>query len=191
MNEPLLFSGTIRSNLDPFDQYSDAHLLDAMRKAALVGDASIEQQATTGAVQKGRFHLDTPIESEGQNLSVGERALLSLGRALVKDSQITILDEATASTDAATDAKIQETIRREFGDKTILCIAHRLRTILSFDKILVMDAGTCREYAEPLELFCKEDSLFRSLCIKSDITLEDIQNAQAQAKEDKARRGNI
>ncbi|KAJ9121762.1 hypothetical protein QFC22_002384 [Naganishia vaughanmartiniae] len=186
--EPLLFSGTIRSNLDPFDQYSDAHLLDAMRKATLVGNTRVDEQPVSGTVQKGRFHLDTPIESEGQNLSVGERALLSLARALVKDSQITILDEATASTDAATDAKIQETIRREFGDKTILCIAHRLRTILSFDRILVMDAGTCREFAAPLELFCKADSLFRSLCLKSDITLEDIQNAQAQAKEDRARR---
>ncbi|KAJ9111745.1 hypothetical protein QFC19_001107 [Naganishia cerealis] len=185
--EPLLFSGTIRSNLDPFDQYTDFHLLDAMRKAALIGETSGGQQVVLPGGQKGRFNLDTPIESEGQNLSVGERALLSLARALVKDSQITILDEATASTDAATDAKIQETIRREFGGKTILCIAHRLRTILSFDKILVMDVGTCREYATPLELFCKEDSLFRSLCIKSDITLEDIENAQRQAREDRAR----
>jgi len=189
--EPLLFSGTIRSNLDPFDQHSDAHLLDAMRKAALIDDASDRQQQVSRTGQQGQFHLDTPIESEGQNLSVGERALLSLARALVKDSQITILDEATASTDAATDAKIQETIRREFGDKTILCIAHRLRTILSFDKILVMDAGTCREYAAPLELFGKEDSLFRSLCMKSDITLEDIQNAHAQAKEDRLARLHV
>jgi ATP-binding cassette subfamily C (CFTR/MRP) protein 1 len=187
--EPLLFSGTIRSNLDPFDKYTDAHLLDAMRKAALL-DSSDEEKTrmAEGGSTRTRFNLDTPVESEGQNLSVGERALLSLARALVKDSQIIILDEATASTDAATDAKIQETIRREFKNKTILCIAHRLRTILSFDKILVMDAGTCREYAEPIELFQREDSVFRSLCLTSDITLEDIQNAQKQAQQDRTGR---
>lgn len=154
-----------------------------MRKAALIDSVGIERMESGGEqTPRTRFNLDTPVESEGQNLSVGERALLSLARALVNDSKIIILDEATASTDAVTDAKIQETIRREFTDKTVLCIAHRLRTIISFDKILVMDAGTCKEYAEPLELFCKEDSLFRSLCNKSDITLEDIQNAQEQAR---------
>jgi ATP-binding cassette subfamily C (CFTR/MRP) protein 1 len=181
--EPLLFSGTIRSNLDSFDKFSDHHLLDAMRKAALIDSVDVERiEGVNEQSTRARFNLDTPVESEGQNLSVGERALLSLARALVNDSQIIILDEATASTDAATDAKIQETIRREFTDKTVLCIAHRLRTIISFDKILVMDAGTCKEYAEPLELFGREDSLFRSLCIKSDITLEDIQSAQEQAR---------
>lgn len=189
--EPLLFSGTIRSNLDPFDKYTDAHLLDAMRKAALINDDDVGRLRVDQSNPRTRFNLETPVESEGQNLSVGERALLSLARALVKDSQIIILDEATASTDAATDAKIQETIRREFGDKTILCIAHRLRTILSFDKILVMDAGTCREYAEPIELFCQEDSLFRSLCLKSDITLEDIENAQRQAGQDRIDRSGL
>ena len=184
--EPLLFSGTIRSNLDPFDRFTDSHLIDAMRKAALTDSADVERMDSMGEqTPRTRFNLDTPVESEGQNLSVGERALLSLARALVNDSKIIILDEATASTDAVTDAKIQETIRREFTDKTVLCIAHRLRTIISFDKILVMDAGTCKEYAEPLELFCKEDSLFRSLCNKSDITLEDIQNAQEQARHHK------
>lgn len=182
--EPLLFSGTIRSNLDSFNEFTDAHLLDAMRKSALIDTVDIERNSgTDDQSPRTRFNLDTAVESEGQNLSVGERALLSLARALVKDSQIIILDEATASTDAATDAKIQETIRREFAAKTVLCIAHRLRTIISFDKILVMDAGACKEYAEPLELFGREDSLFRSLCIKSDITLKDIQNAQEQARQ--------
>lgn len=157
-----------------------------MRKAALL-DAADDGQTTNqeGVTARTKFNLETPVESEGQNLSVGERALLSLARALVKDSQIIILDEATASTDAATDAKIQETIRREFGNKTILCIAHRLRTILSFDKILVMDQGTRREYAEPIELFQQEDSVFRSLCLTSGITLEDIENAQRQAQQDR------
>jgi ABC-type multidrug transport system fused ATPase/permease subunit len=157
-----------------------------MRKAALL-DAADDGQTTNqeGVTARTKFNLETPVESEGQNLSVGERALLSLARALVKDSQIIILDEATASTDAATDAKIQETIRREFGNKTILCIAHRLRTILSFDKILVMDEGTCREYAEPIELFQQEDSVFRSLCLTSGIALKDIENAQRQAQQDR------
>ncbi|WRT65384.1 uncharacterized protein IL334_002327 [Kwoniella shivajii] len=88
-----------------------------------------------------RLTLDTNIEEEGQNLSVGERSLVSLARALVKDSNIVVLDEATAAVDLETDSRIQQTIHREFKGKTLLCIAHRLRTIISWDRILVMNAG--------------------------------------------------
>ncbi|KAJ9119462.1 hypothetical protein QFC24_005695 [Naganishia onofrii] len=192
--EPLLFSGTIRSNLDPFGQKSDQELWDAMRRAHLIDSATAEHQARKSMnidpdnqdamagsgthTPTSRFTLDSPVEDEGNNLSVGQRSLVSLARALVRDAPIVVLDEATAAVDLETDAKIQETIRREFKDKTLLCIAHRLRTILSYDKILVMDKGAAVEYDTPENLF-RQGGIFYSMCDKSNITIEDIEEATA------------
>jgi len=104
LNLKLLFSGTLRSNLDPFDQFDDATLWDALRRSYLVEntkpqDATEEEDAE--AAVSGRFTLDTVVEHEGSNLSVGQRSLVSLARALVKDSKVLILDEATGTTDPA------------------------------------------------------------------------------------------
>ena len=130
-----LVSGTLRSNLDPFGQHDDARLWDALRRSYLVEDAKRispvmsevddEERPGTGdtAPNAPRFTLDSSIEEEGSNLSIGQRSLVSLARALVKDSKILVLDEATASVDYETDRKIQETIANEFRDRTILCIA--------------------------------------------------------------------
>ncbi|KDQ57350.1 hypothetical protein JAAARDRAFT_194496 [Jaapia argillacea MUCL 33604] len=182
--DPLLFSGTIRSNLDPFSQYEDARLWSALSRSFLVAPAAAGKQSTSSSephsgasTPTARFSLETVIESEGANLSVGERSLLSLARALVKDSRIVVLDEATASVDLETDSKIQETIKSQFGDRTLLCIAHRLRTIISYDRILVLDAGLISEFDTPLNLFTKPDSIFRGMCEHSNITLEEIQKA--------------
>ncbi|OCH94438.1 ABC protein [Obba rivulosa] len=176
--DPLLFSGTVRSNLDPFKLYDDARLWDALRRSYLVESPSMKDDITTdGTHTPPRFNLDSIVEPEGANLSVGERSLLSLARALVKDSRVVVMDEATASVDLETDAKIQHTIQTQFSDKTLLCIAHRLRTIISYDKIVVMDAGTIAEFDAPLELFHKTDSIFRGMCEKSGITADDIQKA--------------
>lgn len=182
--DPLLFSGTIRSNLDPFSVYADSRLWDALRRAYLV-EAQISESDDKGAMEgeltpgvqspASRFNMETVIESEGSNLSVGERSLLSLARALVKDSKIIVLDEATASVDLETDSKIQYTIQTEFKDRTLLCIAHRLRTILSYDRIMVLDAGQITEFGPPLDLYLKEDGIFRDMCMKSNITREDIE----------------
>jgi len=150
-NLQLLFSGTLRSNLDPFNQFEDARLWDALKRSYLVGNTK-PQDATEGgepeAAGSGRFTLDTVIEEEGNNLSVGQRSLVSLARALVKDSKVLILDEATgttnpavalaftkvltsrciASVDYETDKKIQDTIAAEYKDRTILCIARKFPT---------------------------------------------------------------
>lgn len=135
--DPLLFSGTLRSNIDPFNTKTDAELYDTLRRSHLIGSSDSSQNSDS----QNRFNLDTVIEEEGGNLSVGERSLVSLARALVKNTKILVLDEATASVDLETDAKIQETIRQEFRDRTLLCIAHRLQTILAYDRILVMSDG--------------------------------------------------
>ncbi|GEM08785.1 ABC transporter [Rhodotorula toruloides] len=173
--EPLLFSGTLRSNLDPFGLYDDARLYDALRRSWLVDRTA----GADGSGQISRFTLDTRVEDEGANMSLGERSLVSLARALVKDAKVIALDEATASVDLETDAKVQATIRSEFKDKTLLIIAHRISTIVGCDKILVMDRGEIQSFASPLELFDRGEGIFHSLCVQSSISREDIVKAQA------------
>ncbi|KAG2147644.1 ABC protein [Suillus clintonianus] len=182
--DPLLFSGTIRSNLDPFSQHSDAKLWDALHRSCLV-DSSTTSKHTSGSdviereqIHTIRYDLDRTIESEGANLSVGERSLLSLARALVKDCKVVVLDEATASVDLDTDSKIQQTIQTEFKDRTLLCIAHRLRTIISYDRILVLDAGLVAEFDTPSNLFKMEGGVFRGMCERSNISLKDIETSR-------------
>ncbi|GAA6021728.1 hypothetical protein JCM11491_001395 [Sporobolomyces phaffii] len=167
--DPVLFNGTIRTNLDPFSVYDDARLWSALRRAWLVD----RDRDPVGTSRSSSFSLDTKIEDEGANLSVGERSLVSLARALVKDAKVVVLDEATASVDLETDAKIQETIRSEFKDKTLLCIAHRINTIIAYDRILVLSAGRVEAFDSPLTLF-NEGGEFHSLCIQSNITRADI-----------------
>lgn len=122
--DPTLFKGTIRSNLDPFAEHSDLDLFNALRQADLIHvDKTMEDE-------NGRIHLDTVVEDEGLNFSLGQRQLLALARALVRNAQIIVCDEATSSVDFETDQKIQRTIVSGFRGKTLLCIAHRLKTII-------------------------------------------------------------
>ncbi|KAJ6632266.1 P-loop containing nucleoside triphosphate hydrolase protein [Mycena sp. CBHHK59/15] len=174
----ILVSCTVRTALDPFSQYDEARLWDALRRSNLVETRpSTPIQLDVSGENRNRLGLDTVIEADGANLSVGERSLLSLARALVKDSRVVILDEATASVDLETDNKIQRTIQTQFKDRTLICIAHRLRTILSYDRILVLDSGNIAEFDTPLNLFNKDAGVFRGLCERSSITLTDIEKA--------------
>ncbi|KAG0701997.1 ABC protein [Suillus ampliporus] len=182
--DPLLFSGTIRSNLDPFSTHGDAELWDALHRSCLVDSNTDSTQSISSDGIRGkqtstsRHQLDSTIESEGANLSVGERSLLSLARAMVKDCKVVVLDEATASVDLETDNKIQHTIQTEFKDRTLLCIAHRLRTIISYDRILVLDAGLVAEFDTPTNLFKVERGIFRGMCERSNISLKDIETSR-------------
>ncbi|KAL1697054.1 P-loop containing nucleoside triphosphate hydrolase protein [Schizophyllum commune] len=183
--DPILFSGTVRTALDPFNQFDDARLWDALRRSHLVrpedatpDSATLQEKEDGEHHNENRITLDTFIEPNGANLSVGQRSLLSLARALVKDSRVVIMDEATASVDFVTDAKIQKTIQTQFADRTLLCIAHRLRTIISYDRILVMDSGNIKEFDTPINLFNSPNSLFRSLCQESNITAADIEQSR-------------
>ncbi|BGP15223.1 hypothetical protein JCM10213_000825 [Rhodosporidiobolus nylandii] len=189
--EATLFAGTVRSNLDPFDEHDDLTLIDAMKRAYLIeqdqappalsapssaavdGEIAAPNASGSSTPTASRFTLDLQIEDEGGNLSVGERSLVALARALVKDSQIIVLDECTASVDFVTDSRIQTTIRKEFADKTLLVIAHRLRTIIDADRVLVMDAGRVAEFDSPLNLF-RSQGIFHGMCEQSGITEKDI-----------------
>ncbi|KAI0791665.1 P-loop containing nucleoside triphosphate hydrolase protein [Abortiporus biennis] len=163
---PELLSGTLRSNLDPFSQYDDATLNDALRSAGLFS-LQIQDQGPSSHTG-GTITLETPISAGGNNLSVGQRQILALARALIRQSKLLILDEATSAIDYDTDAIIQKSLRQELSkDTTVLIVAHRLQTIMDTDKIMVLDAGRLVEYGTPSELIQKEDGMLRALVDES------------------------
>ncbi|RMZ88029.1 hypothetical protein DV736_g4741, partial [Chaetothyriales sp. CBS 134916] len=160
--DPTLFRGTIRTNLDPLNEHEDLQLWDAMRQAGLIGEPQLLQQQSA---EGGRsLHLDTPVEDEGLNFSLGQRQLLALARALVRNAQIIICDEATSSVDFETDGKIQQTIFKAFKGRTLLCIAHRLKTILRYGWF---PEGQIR-FALPLTFLPKYYSHHPSLFLTAD-----------------------
>ncbi|PYH40482.1 ATP-binding cassette transporter YOR1 [Aspergillus saccharolyticus JOP 1030-1] len=186
--DPTLFKGTIRSNLDPFHEHTDLELWSALRKAHLVQDQDVSDEEsidkstaipvpadTSHATVQKRLHLDTVVEEDGLNFSLGQRQLMALARALVRDSRVIVCDEATSSVDFETDQKVQETMAHGFEGKTLLCIAHRLRTILNYDRICVMGQGSIVEMDTPLRLW-KAGGVFRDMCDQSGITREDFFN---------------
>ncbi|KAL6198464.1 hypothetical protein ACLB2K_028253 [Fragaria x ananassa] len=149
---PILFSGTVQFNLDPFSEHNEADLWEALEKAHL-----------KDVIGRNSFGLDAEVSEGGENFSVGQRQLISLARALLRRSKILVLDEATAAVDVRTDALIQETIREEFKSCTMLVIAHRLNTIIDCDRILLLDAGQVLEHGSPQELLLDEQSAFSKM----------------------------
>ncbi|OSD00621.1 P-loop containing nucleoside triphosphate hydrolase protein [Trametes coccinea BRFM310] len=157
---PELLSGTLRQNLDPFSEHDDAVLNDALRSAGLFNLQDESDQS--------RITLDTHIAGGGANLSVGQRQILALARAIVRRSKLLILDEATSAIDYETDSIIQTSLRTELGkDVTLLTVAHRLQTIMDSDKIMVLDAGQIVEFGKPSELLQREGGFLRALVEES------------------------
>ncbi|KAF9140749.1 hypothetical protein BGX30_006056 [Mortierella sp. GBA39] len=151
--DPTLFAGTLRQNLDPFSTLPDASLWQALERAHL--------NPFISTLPGG---LSFEVLPNGENFSVGQRSLICLARALLRQTKVLILDEATAAVDVETDDLIQKTIRKEFADRTILTIAHRIKTVMDSDKILVLEKGKVKEFAAPKELLERKDgSLFYSL----------------------------
>uniref|UniRef100_A0A1I7V336 ABC transmembrane type-1 domain-containing protein n=1 Tax=Caenorhabditis tropicalis TaxID=1561998 RepID=A0A1I7V336_9PELO len=150
--DPVLFSGTLRFNLDPFSTYSDGDLWKALELAHLKTFAS--------ALPDGLLYK---ISEAGENLSVGQRQLVALARALLRHTRVLVLDEATAAVDVATDALIQETIRTEFRECTVFTIAHRLNTIMDYDRIMVLDKGSILEFDSPDALMADKNSAFAKM----------------------------
>ncbi|KAI7905777.1 uncharacterized protein BX663DRAFT_500876 [Cokeromyces recurvatus] len=172
--DPILFSGSLRSNLDPFDEFDDDDILAALRRVELIpseDDVDVPEASDQHSHEELNANiftdLETPVSEGGLNFSQGQRQLICLARALLKRNRIVFMDEATASVDFETDEAIQKTIASEFADCTILCIAHRLRTIMEYDKILVLDQGEIIEFANPLELLNIPDSIFNKMCENS------------------------
>ncbi|PSS35050.1 ABC transporter C family member 2 like [Actinidia chinensis var. chinensis] len=149
---PVLFSGTVRFNLDPFSEHNDADLWEALERAHL-----------KDAIRRNAFGLDAEVSEGGENFSVGQRQLLSLARALLRRSKILVLDEATAAVDVRTDSLIQRTIREEFKSCTMLIIAHRLNTVVDSDRVLVLDAGQVTEFDTPEKLLLNEVCAFSKM----------------------------
>ncbi|CAI9770605.1 unnamed protein product [Fraxinus pennsylvanica] len=150
--DPTLFEGTIRGNLDPLEEHSDQEIWQALDKSQL-GEI----------VRQKEQKLDTPVLENGDNWSVGQRQLVSLGRALLKQARILVLDEATASVDSATDNLIQKIIRTEFKDCTVCTIAHRIPTVIDSDLVLVLSDGRVSEFDTPARLLDDKSSMFLKL----------------------------
>ncbi|XP_050581654.1 ATP-binding cassette sub-family C member 4-like isoform X2 [Bombus affinis] len=160
--DPVLFSGTLRRNLDPFNEFTDKALWEVLDEVELK-DAVIT--AGTG--------LESRVLDRGSNYSVGQRQLVCLARAILRNNKILMLDEATANVDPQTDALIQHTIRKKFAKCTVLTIAHRLNTIMDSNKVLVMDKGRMAEYDHPHILLQNNYSQFKSLVKESDRAMYD------------------
>ena len=212
--DPTLFTGTVRSNLDPFGLFTDdeifstlrrVHLISSPRSATASSSASLappvtltppdtpESSPEAGADQADLSkkltnthenanifaNLSSTIAESGSNLSQGQRQLLCLARALLKAPRVLLMDEATASIDYATDSEIQDTLREVKGS-TIITIAHRLQTIIDYDKVLVLDKGRLVEFDSPWELIAREESIFRGMCEMSG-DLDILQQAAREA----------
>ncbi|KAF8598207.1 hypothetical protein BDV93DRAFT_498959 [Ceratobasidium sp. AG-I] len=241
--DAVLFTGTIRENLDPFNEYTDAECIEALQRVhlrtsdspsrsiatsraasikdgvttpmltgiveaedvtregvqtaiaipedpvsddseTLVPTAASVAPSTPGGTGSGRtiFTLETKVSEGGNNFSQGQRQLLSMARALLRKSNVIIMDESTASVDFETDAKIQTTIREEFGQSILLTIAHRLRTIIDNDRILVLNAGRVVEFDTPSNLLKIPNGVFHEMCKKSGDYDELLEMAEAKTR---------
>ncbi|KIL93713.1 hypothetical protein FAVG1_02274 [Fusarium avenaceum] len=172
--DAVLLAGTIRYNLDPFQQYDDEWLQECLDRVGLYQPNEQDEKDNPDSSSKGpSLNLDSEVKENGSNISQGQRSLISIARALVRRSKIVILDEATASIDGRADAKLQAMLNEVVGDATVLTVAHRLDTIVATcDKVVVMDSGRVVEFDTISELYAKSDSLFRSLCDAAKISIQ-------------------
>ncbi|GAX11414.1 hypothetical protein FisN_22Lh092 [Fistulifera solaris] len=168
--EPVMFSGTLRYNLDPFNQHTDDALWDVLGKC-LLGPV----------VRANKDGLNARVEMMGSNFSLGTQQLICLARAMLNPSRVLLLDEATAALDSDTNAAVQQVLQEHFSHRTIFTIAHRLDTIIDSDRILVMNAGVVAEFDTPHNLLEKTDSIFHELCMNTGRAQFEVLAARARA----------
>ncbi|KAI0918434.1 hypothetical protein AcV5_002428 [Taiwanofungus camphoratus] len=162
--DPTILSGTLRSTLDVFNEYEDAEIYEALRRVHLIPSSDTPAE-DADAVNANVFrNLDSSVSEGGENFSTGEKQLLCMARAILKRSKVLLMDEATASVDYATDELIGKTIRQEFAESTILTIAHRLRTVIDYDRVMLLDHGRIAEFDKPATLLADSSSKFHALC---------------------------
>ena len=164
--DPVLFTGSLRYNMDPFDEHTDAQIWEVLRACSM-----------SAPVEEHPDGLMRPLDEGGGNLSAGQRQLVCMARALLREARVLVLDEATASIDMETDDVIQRTLRERLDGVTVLTIAHRLNTILDYDKVIVMEKGRLAEMGSPQELKGRPEGKFRAL-------LERGSDAKAKAGEE-------
>lgn len=191
--------------MDPFNDHPDEELWEALKRVHLVSNHGSQESSSANSVNEdsslagqtvvtaanagGKNHisfssLDNPVSEGGSNFSQGQRQLLCMARALLRNSKIIVMDEATASVDFATDKAIQSAIQQEFENSTVICIAHRLNTIILYDKVLVLDHGKVLEYDTPANLL-KTKTHFREMCERSgelDVLLEMVRVAESKKR---------
>ncbi|KAJ4324682.1 hypothetical protein N0V84_003807 [Fusarium piperis] len=184
--DAILLAGTIRYNLDPFQQYEDEWLRQCLRRVGLDqqdiksseeqgSDCEKNNSSELSSSGNSNLTLDSEVKENGANISHGQRSLISIARALVRRSKIVILDEATASIDGRTDTEIQVMLNEVMGDATVLTVAHRLDTIISTcDRVVVMDSGKVAEFDAIPALYSRPGSLFRALCDAAKITVRGV-----------------
>jgi ATP-binding cassette, subfamily C (CFTR/MRP), member 1 len=166
--EPVMFGGTVRTNLDPFDQYDDDELVDVLQKC-LLGPM----------LEANPDGLNTKVDQMGSNFSLGTQQLMCLARAMLNPSRILLLDEATASLDSDTNAAVSQVLKTYFSDRTIFTIAHRLDTIIESDRILTVSAGVVAEFDRPDVLLANPESIFHELCMNTGKAQFDALAAKA------------
>jgi ATP-binding cassette subfamily C (CFTR/MRP) protein 1/ATP-binding cassette subfamily C (CFTR/MRP) protein 2 len=167
--EPVMFGGTLRSNLDPFNEHDDEKLLDVLYKCLLGPVLEANQDG-----------LDARVEPMGSNFSLGTQQLICLARAMLNPSRVLLLDEATAALDSDTNAAVNEVLKAHFSDRTIFTIAHRLDTIIESDRILTVSAGVVAEFERPDVLLENPESIFHELCMNTGKAQFEVLAAKAR-----------
>ncbi|XP_023241992.1 multidrug resistance-associated protein 4-like [Centruroides sculpturatus] len=174
--DPMLFTGPLRRNMDPFNEYSEEMLWKA-----------IEEVQLKEVIIKLPGGLDSHLTEGGRNFSVGERQLICLARTILRQNKILVMDEATSNIDKRTDSCLQKIIREKFESCTVLTIAHRLHTIIDSDRVLVLDTGRVQDFDSPYALLKNVNGIFYNLVKKTGVTsmneLYEIAKAKYYAKE--------
>ncbi|KAJ6612172.1 multidrug resistance-associated ABC transporter [Mycena sp. CBHHK59/15] len=164
--DPTILSGSLRSTLDVFGEYTDAEIFEALRRVHLIpASGAPDSDEARDAVNANSFRdLDAAVSEGGENFSAGEKQLLCMARAILKKSKILLMDEMPPSVDYATDELIGKTINQEFADSTILTIAHRIRSVVTYDRVMLLDQGRIAEFDRPAALLADPTSKFHALC---------------------------